>query len=703
VSRRPGPPRRTPATLPRLPMLRNRWVRARIYAVASLMTLLFGAVAYKAYGIQISDTERYRKLARKQHMRTLEVPTPRGVIYDTRGAELAVTANVDSVFASPREISNVAGTAESLAEMLDLDVRSLEAKLSSRRYFVWIKRRVSPADATAVRELGLPGVQLTPEPKRFYPSKALAATVLGFANIDGKGLDGVELSMDDLLAGKRAKLAALRDAHGKVSLADGMAPFQPGASIVLTLDRSIQFIAERALKQAIETHRARAGTVVVLDVGTAEVLAMANWPTFNPNAPGDPGRKRARNRAVTDAFEVGSAMKIFTVAAALEAGVVTTRTIIDVEHGRLKVGRKVIRDSHRDWELTIGGIIKRSSNVGAVKIARRLGAEALHAALHRYGFGQKTGIELPGERAGVLRKPEKWGGQLGLATMSFGYGMTATPIQVAAAFAAIGNGGIYQEPRLIKTAMDSEGSSLYDHQPIGRRIMSERTAADLRNMLASVFEKGKHGGTARSVDVIGFRAGGKTGTAHKVDPTTRRYGDHLYVASFVGMAPIEAPRIVVLVLIDEPTGKKHYGAQVAAPAFAQIVSETLRYLGVPAEKELEPEEPAAPPTREVTPAEASDDETPSADTLSDALVMADDDSFDDGYVIPDFHGLGMARALDLARSIGLEAEVEGTGRAVSQNPAPGLTRGPAKCRIVFERDSSNRDQRIPEVGGHAKE
>ena len=663
--------RRTDAKL--APVFKNRWIRLRIYMAACLLSLFFAAMAYKAYGIQIANVDHYRQLARRQHLSSLEIPAARGFIYDRKGRELAVTADVDSVFASPREISDVNGTAEVLAELLDVDVRVLESRLTSQRYFVWVKRRVTPSEARAVKELDLPGVELMAEPRRFYPSKSLGATVLGFAGIDGNGLEGIELAMNELLVGRNAKLAALRDARGNIMLANGMSDSRPGASITVTIDRSIQFIAERALESAISTHRAKAGCALVLDVATAEVLAMANWPTFDPNKPA--GRDRqARNRSVTDAYEIGSAMKIFTVAAALEAGIVTPATVIDVENGRFRVARKLIRDSYHDRELDIGGIIKRSSNVGAAKIAAMLGPEALHDALAHYGFGRATGIELPGERAGLLRDPKRWG-RIGLATISYGYGLTTTALQLAAATAAIGNGGVMHEPRIIKQVVDDAGRELYRNQPAGRRIVTEKTAAEILPMMASVFDKGKKGGTARKIDVVGFHAAGKTSTAHKVDPRTHKYGADLYLSSFVGLAPLDNPRIAVLILIDEPRGEEYYGAQVAGPAFAQITSETLRYLGVPTTKAIEVAAAAAA---------APEADAPEAEevVLADFPVI-DENAIEDPIAIPDFTGLGVARALDVAADLGLDVDIEGSGVAISQSPAAGLVSRPARCRIVF--------------------
>jgi cell division protein FtsI (penicillin-binding protein 3) len=664
------------------------WVRVRVYIAAGVLTALFCGIAYKAYAVQVDSAAHYRDLARRQHLRTVEVPAARGAIYDATGAELAVTAEVDSVFANPREVVDVTSTAEAVAEILDLDVRTVEAKLSSSRYFVWLERHITVAEADAVRGAALPGVSLTREPRRYYPFQTLAGTVLGFAGIDGRGLDGMELSMDELLLGKHARLTALRDARGRTMMpadSDEHAA-SAGASIALTLDRFVQFASERALAEAIENNEAEAGTVVVMDVATGAVLAMASWPTYDPNDPDGGNRRRgARNRAVTDAFEMGSIMKVFTIAAAIDAGAVSPDDWIDVEHGRYKIGRKVIRDTHRDWQLTVSGVLKRSSNVGAVKIVRMLGNDALYAALVRFGFGAPTGIELPGEREGVIHSPSTWG-ELGLATISFGYGMTATPIQVAQAVAAVGNGGILNEPRLVKEVRDADGKVVYRHQPRGRRIMKAETAAAMLPMMASVFEKGKNGGTARSVEIDGFRAGGKTGTSHKLDPTTRKYSKDLYLSSFVGLAPIDDPKIAVVVLIDEPHGDEHYGGKVAGPVFARIVSETLRHMAVPGDPKPESDEDRR--------AAADDDADADAETeieRSPELAIGDvirgelpEALTDDGQIrVPSFVGLGAGRALDTAREYGLGVEIEGSGRVVEQFPLPGPADRAVVVRLVM--------------------
>ncbi|HTM21961.1 MAG TPA: penicillin-binding protein 2, partial [Kofleriaceae bacterium] len=535
-----------PARLP-------RWVRLRVHLVASLITGLLLLVAWRAYGLQVSDADRYRKLAQRQHFKTIEVPGARGPIFDVQGRELAVSVDVDSVVADPRAVVDVSGTADALARALGLDAGDLEARLASRKRFLWVARHVTQAQAAAVRALDLPGVDLKQEPRRFYPGRSLACSVLGFADVDGRGADGVEASLDELLSGKQERMDALRDARGR-TLLDAPIAAEPGTAVTLTVDRSIQSFTERALAEAVARNRARAGTAIVLDVATGEVLAMANVPNWDPNDPATLAKRKARNRAVTDAYEVGSGMKVFSIAAALDAGAVRPGTWIQVSNGELHIGAKLIRDSYHDTELDIGGILKRSSNVGAVRVAMRLGPERLYAGLRAFGFGSPTDIELPGERAGSLRPPERWG-KLRLATISFGYGITSTPLQVAAALAAIGNGGVYNEPRIVKRVRNADGEVVFEHVPAGRRVLKETTARTVTRMLGHVFDKGRNGGTARDIDVPGYKAGGKTGTARKIDPDTGTYSEDRYLSSFIGLAPIDNPRIAVLVLVDEPRGE----------------------------------------------------------------------------------------------------------------------------------------------------
>ncbi len=643
---RPVKPRLAKPTTPGL----SRSARQRAYAAAAFMTLLFTGVSYHAYGLQVTDSEHYRALADRQHVRSLEVAAPRGAILDLRGRPLAVTTNAESVFVNSREVKDVTATSEKLAVALGLSQGELEARLGSGKRFAWLARRVTPEQAAAIRAAKLPGIGVTTEPRRSYPGGVSGGPVIGVADIDGKGVDGIELALDEALTGKRARFTAVRDAHGKVMLEDGLVEATPGATVTLTIDRTIQGIADAAIADAVLKNRAKSGVAIVMEVGTGRVLALASYPTFDPNAPGT-SHTAARDRGVTDTYEIGSVMKPFTVALALDAGLTRPDELWDVEGGAWQVGPKIIRDVDRDMQLTTSEIIKRSSNVGAAKIGLRLGGERLAAGLRAFGFGKRTGIELPGEQNGRIRDGKTWR-EIELATISFGYGVTVTPLQLAAATAALADGGMYSPPRIIERIVDGDGVVVREHANEKRRAVSAKTAAQMLPILQSVFEKGKMAGTAGTIVVPGFLCGGKTGTAHKYDPALKGYSPDRYVSSFAGLAPIDAPRIVVVAVVDDPSGGDHFGSKVAGPVFARVASETLRYLGVPGGSLIPPPPPGAPAAKPA-PVAREDREVP---VPFDAIAVSG----------PDFRGLGVAKALDRARAAGVRIELQGTGRVESQ-------------------------------------
>ena len=676
-----------------------RAARVRAYAASVVVTLGLAGAAMKAWALQVDDGEHYRALAERQHAMRLDIPAPRGEVSDVNGRPLAISADADSIWANPREVRDVAATAEKLAALIGGDAGSLEAKLAGDRRFVWLDRHVTPAVAKAVRDAKLPGVEVASEPRRWYPAKSVAGPVIGRADIDGNGLDGIELSMNDLLHGQRGAVKALRDARGRKMLAGELAPATAGAHVRLTLDRSIQAIADEALAEQVTTHKASNGVAVVLDVATGKVLAMSSYPTFDPNAGNVHG---ARNRPVTDSYEAGSVMKVFSVAAALEEGIVKPTSGFMIGPG-WRVGPKWITDTHQYPYLTVSEIIKASSNIGAAKIAMRLGRDKLHAYLKKFGFGAETGIELPGEQTGKLRPGSTWR-DVELATMSYGYGLTVTPLQLAAGIAAIGNRGVYHAPRIVEDVIDSEGAVVYRGNAEPRQMLSAKTAEQMRLMLASVFEKG-HGlgtvaGTGASIDVPGFRCGGKTGTAYKYDPALKAYSTHRYLSSFAGLAPIDNPRLAIVVMIDDPTGDHHYGGTVAGPAFGKIASESLRYLGVPGEKIILKDEfgkpipldakgnplpkdrwgnyiqPKPPKPLKVAPVVEPEPE-PAPEPEPDPAAI----------LIPDFAGMGVGRAVDEARKLHLDIEIEGTGHVVAQDPAPGPTTNAGRVKLHFSVDT----------------
>ncbi|MEJ7597006.1 MAG: penicillin-binding protein [Kofleriaceae bacterium] len=667
--------------------------RLRAYLAGGLVTLGIIGAASRAWGIQVDEAPHYRALAAKQHALVVDIPAPRGEVLDAQGRALAVSADADSIWANPREIRDVTETAEQLAAILGEDAVGLEAKLSSARRFVWLDRHVTPELARAVREAKLAGIEIAREPRRWYPGGALAGAVIGRSDVDGKGLDGVELAMNDHLTGTRGAGKAVRDARGRKLFAEGMDQPEPGATVKLTLDRSIQAIAESTLETAVVTHQAKNGVVVVLDVATSRVLAMASYPTHDPNSSLPIGG--ARNRAVTDAFEAGSVMKVFTIAAALDEGAVKPDTEFNVTN-RIRVGPKSFGDTYHDTYLTVGGVIKRSSNIGTIQIVQRLGKERLEAALRRFGFGAKTQIELPGEQAGTLRPSARWR-EIELATMSFGYGLTVTPIQIAAGLAAIGNGGVYRAPRIVDEVIARDGSLAYRGRAEPRQVVKPRTAAAMRTMLASVFEGGKNPGSAAAIVVPGFRSAGKTGTARKWDSAAHQYSTDRYLSSFAGLAPADKPRLAIVVLIDEPTGGDYYGGRVAGPVFATVASESLRYLGVTGETLICPPpvpgenpalQPNLPPKVCTSPAPKPETVggTPLAgapgiptgrkgSTFADAAELAAEPTPAPVVVlVPDFRGMGIKRALDVARADQIQLELAGSGRVVEQRPAAGTPR-----------------------------
>ena len=670
----------------------SKWLAARIAVTAAVMTFLFAAIAWKAWTVQIRDHKRMTALGQAQYLHELELPAPRGPILDTNGVELAVSVEVQSLFANPREVVDAAGSARALARALGLEIEdqlALEARLGSGKRFIWIRRRLSEAETAAVRKLQLPGVGLTPEAQRFYPGGNLAGPVLGVAGLDGQGLEGVELGLDAKLRGERAKVPVLRDGRGALLLhgweADDAQATQ-GSTVVLTIDRFIQFAAERAIADAVVSNKAKAGVVLVLDAATSDVLAMASYPTFDPNEPGK--HDGARNRPVTDTYEPGSTMKIFSVSAALDAGAVKPSDTLSIDGGRYQVGRKTITDVHPDKNiLTISEVVKVSSNVGAAKIARRLGKDALAEHLRRFGFGTPTGIELPGERSGRVKDARSWG-DIGLATIAFGYGLTATPLQIAAGVAAIARGGEWLAPHVLRELRAPDGKVIGRPDRASHRVLSAEASAQMMAMLETVMQPG---GTGAKIRVPGFRVAGKTGTAHKVDPATRKYAAKRYLSSFVGVVPAQAPRLIVLVMLDEPAGDQHFGGAVAGPVFVRIATEALKYLGVPSTEPIQPEpkDPKDPKAAKAAAAASAAAVEPIETPAIDSDLDADDDLPPAGpgeaiVVIPDFTGMSVAQSVAAARAAGVKIEIEGSGKAIRQFPAAGRAMKSISCRITFD-------------------
>jgi cell division protein FtsI (penicillin-binding protein 3) len=536
------------------------------------------AIAARLVHLQVDRHEEYRRRADRQQQRVVEVKPPRGTIFDRRGRELAVSVEVDSAYAVPREVEDPEATARVLARIVGGDAQRLARLLGSRREFVWVGRKLDRPVAAEIRRLDLPGIDFLPESKRYYPMRELAAHVLGFVGTDDVGLGGAEAAYDDLVSGRAVRRTVLRDARRGTLLYPHLAfsEAEPGSDLHLTIDASIQHIVERELVRTIERYRARGGMVVVLDPRTGAVLAMASRPTFDPNRFNAVPPSRWRNRAISDSYEPGSTFKMVTAAAALEANVLDPSDTLDCERGGITLAGIRIRDHKPFDKLTLEEVIAKSSNVGAIKTGLLAGRERLYRQIVAFGFGRPTGIDLPGEAAGLLYPLRGWQ-YLTPAYVSFGQGVGVTPLQLTAAFAAVANGGTLVRPHVVRAVGRGADVEELPRSEARGRALSAATARSLERVLEAVITDG----TGKRAAIPGYRVAGKTGTAQKAIPG-RGYSAH--IANFVGFAPARDPAVVCLVAIDEPTTAIG-GGVVAAPAFAAIVAQVLVYLGVRPERE----------------------------------------------------------------------------------------------------------------------
>lgn len=552
-------------------------IRRRSLLVAVLFSACFAVIGTKAVYIQIFQHSRFSQMAADQYVKPVTTRGKRGTIYDRRMAELAVSVKSTSIAAHPPKIADPVQTAGALSRILKIDRRQLRKQFELAVPFVWVKRQATPLEVEKVRDLGLNGVGFVPEYTRFYPNKTLAAQVIGFAGIDGNGLEGIEYYYDRYLKAGESRVVAFRDARGnRILAADEPIPVSDGRSIVLTIDRTIQFIAEKSLADTVEQYEADSGIAVVMEPSTGAILAMAHFPHFNPNAFRQFAQERWRNRTITDPIEPGSTLKIFSAAAAIEAGGSSPHTIFFCENGAYRIGRKVVHDTTKHGWLSLQQIIKYSSNIGAIKVSEMLGPELLHQTLRDFGFGHRTGLDCPGETAGSLSHYTDWT-PMDTAAVSFGHGVAVSPIQLITAFSALANGGVLMKPYLVQSVVGADGNPVHSFGPHPvRRVVSGRTAAALSNILQTVITEG---GTGTQAALNGYSVCGKTGTAQKLDDDGT-YADDRYLSSFVGFVPATLPEVSILVIIDEPRGE-YYGGTVAAPAFRRIAQETLNYLNVP--------------------------------------------------------------------------------------------------------------------------
>ncbi len=557
-------------------------LRLRAMVALGAVLVAFFLLAGRLGRLQIVEARSYRELARRQQVISREVAARRGQILDREGRLLASSVQGWSVFADPHAVERPRETAAVLARMLDVSPGPLGRRLRQDRYFVWVERQVTEQEADRVRKLGLPGVFVRREPKRLYPQGRLAAAVIGFTDIDGRGLAGVERQMDALLRGRPGLESVLCDGGRRIirSPADRIerAPFN-GYDVFLTLDAYVQAIAEEELARAAEAHAPECAAAVVLDALDGSVLAMASWPGFDPQAPAEGPVERQRNIAVSDAYEYGSACKPFTVALALDGGAVEPATEFDCHGGEWQIGARTLHDAHPFGVLSVSDILCHSSNIGVAQVAMLVGAEALYRGIRAFGLGEPTGIALPGEAGGIVRPLRAWN-RYSVVSVSFGHELTATPLAMTRAFAAFASGGRLLQPRIVGAVRHAHsGRIIYTAgEPVAvGRAMSAQTAREVLAMMARVVAEG----TGRRARDDQYALAGKTGTAQMLRPDRSGYSEDRYLSSFVGIAPAGAPRIAVLVTLKAPSKNGYYGGTVAAPAVRQIAVRTLRYLQVP--------------------------------------------------------------------------------------------------------------------------
>lgn len=665
---RPERPERAPARF----ALGSAAQRQRAIEWALLAAAL--VLAGRAAQLQLVDGDRYGVASAKQTSVQHHVRGKRGSILDRRHQALAVTVDVDSVFAEPRRLEDPVGAARALAPLLEIPETKLLPKLRSDRAFVYLARRVDPALGAQVRRLRIAGIGTHPEAKRYYANTDLAAHVMGFVNIDGEGRSGVERTFDPILRGGSLSISAIRDGLGNRALTDGYVPPAElaGRDLVLTLDRVVQDAADDALAEAVREHRAKAGAAIVMEVPSGDLLALSSYPAFNPNNLAATGPAQQLNRAISAVYEPGSTMKVVTLAAALEAGLYGPDDELDCENGKWRFGGRTIHDGNHEFgTLSLTDVLRVSSNICSAKVGIRLGRERMHDWIQRFGLARPTGVELPGELDGLLRPPSKWS-DIGLANIAFGQGLAVTPLQLVQAMGAIANDGEMVAPRVVRGVVE-EGKLRPIQRPEPRRVVSARTARTMRKMMETVVESG----TAKRAAVPGVRVAGKTGTSQKVDRQTRRYSRDRYVASFVGMAPAEAPQLVTMVLLDEPR-KGHHGGIVTAAAFRRIMETALGARGRPvipeAWADAEPLPPA--PVRPAPTPERSDEPilsealSPQARELLGLEVptrrpRGEPDS------MPDLAGLELREVLRLCGEARCAPVVLGSGRVVAQSPPVG--------------------------------
>lgn len=664
-------------------------LRTRTLIVAGIFAVGFLGLLGRLGYLQVLKHDEYLRLAESQHGKAVALRPKRGPILDRHGQVLAVSSGAETLYALPHRIDDAGRLARRLAPLLGEPSAEVARRLDSAKRVVFVKRRLPPPTAQAVRDLKEPALGFLEESLRLYPNRELAAHVVGFEGAEGKGLGGIEQAWDAHLAGQEGRALVERDALGReVTGAPVVLKVpHPGQGVMLTLDATLQYIAEKEIDAAWRRTRARAAMAVALDPRTGDVLAIAIRPTFNPNAFSLASDDERRNRAVTDPFEPGSTFKVILAAAALEEGVVRPGDRLYGENGAITIARTTIHDWKKYGWLTFSEVLQNSSNVGSIKVGLLLGKERYYKHMTGFGFGTPTGLGLPGESRGQLRAPDRWSG-LSLATMSIGQEISVTALQIVSAFGAVAHGGRLMQPRIVRALLDGNGREVQRFEPkLVRQVISPETARTLTGMMTRVVSDG----TGHNAAIAGFEVAGKTGTAQKLDPVTRRYSRAPGVLSFVGFAPADDPRIAMLVMLDEPKNEQ-WGSEAAAPIFAAIGREALRYLHAPP-KDTAPVQIVRPEPGPA-PAEATAGVRERVRTVIATVTpgVAEAGEREPGpAVMPAMVGLSLREAMETLAPLEVRLEVAGRGVVTGQAPAAGAPLPPgALARLTLHPPSARR-------------
>ena len=646
-------------------------LQRRLAVTAALLVAWAVGIEARLVVLQVWEHDSLVARAERQQMRTVPAPAKRGEIFDRRGRLLAYSVDADTVYAVPTDIGEVGATLTALCGALDCSKKEREGladRLAKPRAFVYVKRRVTPAEAARVAALGLDGVGFMKESKRFYPNRELAAHVLGFVGVDNVGLHGIEAAYDTIVRGRAGTLLIQTDARHQAFSRLERTPTAGGA-IELTIDDQLQFIVERELAAGVARNHADGASAVVMDPATGEILAMANWPTFNPNDYNASSEEAQRNRAVQDLYEPGSTFKIVTASAAFEEQIVTPQTLVDTTGGSIKFGTSVVHDTHDYGVLSFTDVLVKSSNVGAIKIGLRLGPERLGLYVNRFGFGRPTSGDFPGENPGIVWNPSKLT-ERALASMSMGYQVGVTPLQMAAAVSAVANGGTLYEPRLLREVVHDGVRTRVVPKAVRRAILPE-TAATVTSIMEQVVTEG----TGREAQLPGFTVAGKTGTAAKL--VGGRYSTSNYNASFVGFVPSRSPALTIVVVVDTPRALGHTGGLAAAPIFSRIAEAALRQLGVA---------PTIDPAPPLLVARHDANAVPTATAVVSTAGPIDSPPVTDPNLVPDLRGQSAREALRTLGRLGLVARMHGAGVVRDQDPPAGapLVAG-TTCTLTLSR------------------